>query len=170
MKVAIIYKSLTGNTKLVAEAVRDALPEGSLVYFGTPEDGIEAELYLLGSWTDKGNCDGEIAEFIKKLENKKIAFFGTAGFGGSQEYYDKLFARVRECVLPSNEVLGSFYCQGRMPMSVRDRYVAMLREHPEDKKLEVNVSNFDAALSHPDEQDRKEAAAWALAMLKAAGE
>ena len=170
MKVAILYKSLTGNTKLVAEAIRDVVPEKNLVYFGTPEDGIEAELYLLGSWTDKGNCDGELAEFVKKLENKKIAFFGTAGFGGSQEYYDTLFSRVKECIPPSNEVLGSFYCQGKMPMSVRDRYVAMLREHPQDRKIEASVRNFDEALSHPDEEDREKAAKWALAMLKAADE
>ncbi len=170
MKVAILYKSLTGNTKLVAEAIRDVVPEKNLVYFGTPEDGIEAELYLLGSWTDKGNCDGELAEFVKKLENKKIAFFGTAGFGGAQEYYDTLFSRVKECIPPSNEVLGSFYCQGKMPMSVRERYVAMLREHPQDRKIEASVRNFDEALSHPDEEDREKAAKWALAMLKAADE
>lgn len=170
MKVAIIYKSLTGNTKLVAEAIRDVVPETNLVYFGTPEEGIEADLYFLGSWTDKGNCDGALAEFAKKLENKKIAFFGTAGFGGSQEYYDTLFSRVKECIPTSNEVLGSFYCQGKMPMSVRERYVAMMREHPEDEKLEVSVRNFDEALLHPDEQDKKEAAEWAHAMLKAADE
>lgn len=170
MKVAIIYKSLTGNTKLVAEAIRDVVPETKLLYFGTPEEGIEAELYFLGSWTDKGNCDGELADFVKRLEHKKIAFFGTAGFGGSQEYYDTLFARVKECIPTSNEILGSFYCQGKMPMSVRNRYVAMMREHPEDKKLEVSVQNFDEALSHPDEQDRENAVEWALAMLQAADE
>lgn len=167
MKIAIVYKSLTGNTKQVAEAVRDAL-DGEIVYFGSPKSGIEADFYLIGSWTDKGMCDGEITEFLKTLNGKKIAFFGTAGFGGSEEYYQALYARVSDAVPESNRMLGSFYCQGKMPISVRNRYVAMLREHPEDKKLAVSVKNFDAALSHPDANDLERAAEWARVMVQAA--
>lgn len=168
MKVAIIYKSLTGNTKQVAEAVRDALTDEEIVYVGAPAQETEADVYFVGSWTDKGMCDGEIAEFLKTLDGKKIAFFGTAGFGGSEEYYQALYTRTCGVIPASNEMLGRFYCQGKMPMSVRDRYVAMLREHPEDKKLEASVENFDEALSHPDENDLKRAAEWAREMILAA--
>ena len=42
---------------------------------------------------------------------------------------------------------------GKMPQSVRDRYVKM-KEQP-DHKPNVNllIENFDHALSHPDEND-----------------
>ncbi len=169
MKVAITYKSRTGNTKQIAEAMRDELKSEEIVYFGTPEREIDADVYFIGSWTDKGTCDGEITELLQVMEGKKIAFFGTAGFGGSKEYYQALSARACGVIPASNQVLGSFYCQGKMPMAVRDHYVNLLREHPEDQKLEVSVQNFDDALSHPDESDLTNAAEWARAMMQVAG-
>ena len=69
-KIAIIYKSLTGNTRQVAEAIRDALGGEEIVYFGEPKPDIVADLYFVGSWTDKGSCDGTVGEYLKQLEGK----------------------------------------------------------------------------------------------------
>lgn len=160
-KTAIIYKSGSGNTKEVAQAVKDALDEQEVVYFGEPSEGIEADVYLVGSWTDKGMCVKEIADFLETLRNKKVGYFGTAGFGGSTEYYQALGQRAAEHIDGSNEFLGCFFCQGKMPMGVRNRYVQMLTEHPEDRKMQVNIENFDKALTHPDAKDLEDARAWA---------
>ena len=89
----------------------------------------------------------------KTYENKKIAYFGTAGFGGSIEYYEKLYNRVKEIIDSSNTILGYFYCQGKMPMSIRDRYVKLITENPEDKNIQVSIENFDEALMHPNYED-----------------
>lgn len=40
-------------------------------------------------------CATEITEFMKNIKNAKVAYFGTAGFGGSEEYYEKLFERIK---------------------------------------------------------------------------
>lgn len=166
MHIAIVYQSMTGNTRLVAEAIRSALDSDCVIYCGPPQDVPQAELYFVGSWTDKGSCCKEIGEFLSGLENKSVAWFGTAGFGGSPDYYDALFSRVSALIPDSNRLLGHFYCQGKMPMSVRDRYVSLLTEHPDDKKLQVSVQNFDQALSHPDEEDLEQARQWARAMVR----
>lgn len=44
-------------------------------------------------------------------------------------------------------------CQGKMPQSVRERYVKMKEnpEHPEN--IDALIENFDRALSHPDSDD-----------------
>lgn len=160
MKTAVVYKSVTGNTKVIAETIRDVLEE-KVVYFGEPKEGIEADIIFVGSWTDKGMCCKEIAEFLQTLANKKIAYFGTAGFGGSKEYYDALFGRVKELVAESNEMKECFFCQGKMPMRVRERYVSMMTEHPEDKQLEVSIKNFDEALVHPNQEDLDAVKEWA---------
>ena len=165
MKIAVVYKSLTGNTKLVAEAIGEALKSEHDVCVCEPAECVEADLYFVGTWIDKGSSTKEIAEFLAKLDNKKIALFATAGFGGSQEYYDALAERIKAQIPESNEILGQFFCQGKMPMSVRERYVAMLQANPEDKNMEVNVKNFDEALSHPDEADLSNAVAWAKGIL-----
>ena len=159
MKTAVIFKSRTGNTREIAEAIRDELGK-EVVYFGEPKNGIGADLYVVGSWTDKGLCDEEILAFLTGLKGQKIAYFGTAGFGGSEAYYQTLYQRVREQIDGSNLVLGVFYCQGRMPEAVRERYEQRLREYPEDERAQGGLVNFEQALGHPDERDRENAKAW----------
>lgn len=165
MRIAIVYKGLTGNTKLVGEAIKEILKEENIIYCGEPKKELDADLYFIGSWTDKGMCCDEIKEFIGALENKKIAYFGTAGFGGSKEYYETLFSRVETIIPSSNEVLGSFYCQGKMPMRVRERYLSLITEHPEDKQLEVSIKNFDEALLHPNQEDLENIKKWAYSIV-----
>lgn len=168
MNIAVVYSSVTGNTEKVAEAIKNAVAASgeNVTYFGKPQSGIEADVYFIGSWTDKGTCSAETAEMLKETNGKKIAYFGTAGFGGEQSYFDALSSRALSLLPEGNKVLGSFFCQGKMPMSVRERYVKMITAHPDDKKLQVSLDNFDAALTHPDEDDLKKAAEWAKNILK----
>lgn len=161
MKIAIVYKSISGNTKLIADAIKDALKD-YVVYIGEPKKDICADFYFVGSWTDKGMCSAEISDYLKTLKNKKIAYFGTAGFGGSSEYYQSLFERIKKICPSSNEMKDYFFCQGKMPMSVRNRYISMMKVHPNNKNLEISVQNFDLALEHPNKEDLKAAQDWAF--------
>lgn len=167
-KAAVVFKSKTGNTEMIAQTIAETLEKAGQkpVYFGAPDKEMEADLYFVGSWTDKGMCDQEIADFLKKLDGKKIAYFGTAGFGESGEYFEKLFHRAMENVNESNEILGSFFCQGKMPPQVREKYVKMLQEHPDDKRMKVSIENFDKAKGHPDENDCAKAAEWTMSVLR----
>lgn len=167
MNIAIIYSSITGNTKNIAEEIRKNLQKENIVYFEKVTESIpKADIYFIGSWTNKGNASDDIIEFIKKVRNTKIAYFGTAGYGGSEEYYKTLFERIKINIDSSNQILGYFYCQGKMPMQVRERYVKMITDNPEDNNLKVSIKNFDEALTHPDETDLKNAKIWAKNMLK----
>lgn len=166
MDIAIIYSSNTGNTKKVAETMQKELVNENLVYFGKVTESMpEADIYFIGSWTNKGNASDDIIEFVKKIENKKIAYFGTAGYGGSESYYKTLFERIKTNIDSSNKILGYFYCQGKMPIQVRERYIKMITENPEDSNLKVSIKNFDEALSHPDNDDLENAKKWARNML-----
>ena len=107
----------------------------------------------MGFWTDKGTADKACLELLRKLRNKKIFLFGTAGFGGSEAYYQKILTNVHAAIDGSNTVAGEYMCQGKMPQSVRDRYVKM-KEMPDAKpNLDALIENFDNALSHPDAED-----------------
>lgn len=167
MNIVIIYSSNTGNTKTVAETIKMNLKNESIVYFGKVTEEIpEADIYFIGSWTNKGNASDDIIHFIKKIKNKKIAYFGTAGYGGSESYYKTLFERIKANIDSSNQILGYFYCQGKMPMQIREKYVKMITENPDDVNLKVNIENFDEALTHPDNVDLENAKKWAQNMLK----
>lgn len=166
MKIAIVFDSHTGNTEKVANSIKDACCNEEIICFGEPEQIELADLIFIGSWTDKGNCSKKIQTFINTLSNKKIAFFATAGFGGSAEYYAKLAARFDSIVNNNNKILGHFFCPGKMPLSIRERYVKMIQEHPDDKQLQVSIDNFDAALLHPDTTDLNNAKKYALEIIK----
>ena len=44
-------------------------------------------------------------------------------------------------------------CQGRMPDSVRERYIKMKEQPDHMPNLDKLIENFDKALSHPDAAD-----------------
>lgn len=165
MKVAIIYSSITGNTKLLAETIKNEIKE-EIVYFGKPiNEEIGADIYFIGSWTNKGDASNDIINFLKKLKNKKIAYFATTGYGGSTTYYDTLFSRVKQYIDSSNTILGILYCQGKMPIQIKERYIKMITENPNDKNLEVSLKNFEDALTHPDTNDLENIKKWVNKIL-----
>ena len=103
----------TGNTKLIAEAIQATVKNQELVYIGEPTENIDADIYFVGSWIDKGSSVKPIGDFLGTLDGKKIAIFATAGFGGSEEYYEMLFQRIKAQISETNDVLGRFFCQGK---------------------------------------------------------
>ena len=148
MKIAIVYASETGNTAQIAQVIREGCQGHEIVAFGPlPRDVGEAELIFVGSWTDKGTCAPAVKEFLQGLHGKRVALFGTAG------------------VPEENQVLGTWFCPGRMPPAVRARYEAQLKEKPGDARLENMLRAYDQALSHPDGTDLADARAFAAAML-----
>ena len=154
MKYAIVFSSQTGNTKQLAEAVSSVLPQADLCFFGSPsQEALQAERLFIGFWTDKGHCNQEITDFLKTVQDKEVFLFGTAGFGGSQEYFGKILSSVQKCLGASNTVIGTYMCQGKMPQSVRERYMRMKAQPEHPANTDALIENFDRALSHPDAHD-----------------
>ena len=130
MSYAIVYSSKTGNTKLLADTLHNCLPQEDCCYFGIPNPAaMEADTLYVGFWTDKGKADESSSDFLKQLRGKQVFLFGTAGFGGSEEYFNK------------------------MPMSVRQRYENMKKQPIHLPNLDAMIENFDKAVSHPDADD-----------------
>ena len=154
MKNAVVFSSKTGNTKQLADEIRNVLSEEIIEYFGSPETApLDADCYYVGFWTDKGQCNAEIGTFLKKIKGKEVFLFGTAGFGGDPEYFDKILKKVEKNLDRSNILRGSYMCQGKMPNSVRERYVNMKNAPLPVPNIDAMIDNFDRAVSHPDEQD-----------------
>lgn len=150
MSYAIVYSSHTGNTALLAQTIRETLPQEDCVYFGAPDpSALTPETVYVGFWTDKGTCDTSIAQFLQSLTNQKVFLFGTAGFGGAAAYFEQILNRVKENLEDSTELIGTYMCQGKMPPSVRTRYEQM----EEGPRRTAMLENFDQALSHPNAED-----------------
>lgn len=155
MTYSIVYSSKTGNTKMLADALHQALPADDCLYFGAPDaQALAAERIYIGFWTDKGTCDAETAAFLAQLTQQEIFLFGTCGFGGGVAYFEQILARVRDLLPESVQLVGSYLCPGKMPQSVRDHYVRIAEEEPAKRShMQKMIFNFDCALSHPDAND-----------------
>lgn len=153
-RYSIIFNSKTGNTKELADVIREALPKEDCDYFGASEtEEPVSEMLYIGFWTDKGSADRDTLKLLQSLRNKKIFLFGTAGFGGSEEYFQTVLNNIKQCVDESNTVVGTYMCQGKMPAAVRERYVKMKEQPNHMPNLDALIENFDKALSHPDAND-----------------
>lgn len=152
---SIVYSSRTGNTKKLAATIYKVLPPDNCLYYGTVDnvkDKLSKMIYI-GFWTEKGNADSLTIEFLKKLKNKKIFLFGTAGYGGSEDYFRNIINNVKKNIDSSNILIGAFMCQGKMPLAVKERYENMAKQNNSSVDIDKLIRNFDAALSHPDEED-----------------
>ena len=163
MTYMVVYSSNTGNTEIIAKSIKDALDENSCIYYGKT-DGVltqDADIIFLGFWVYKGSCAEEIKNYLKTLENKKIALFGTAGFGESESYFKAILAEVKQYISESNTIMDSFMCQGKMPQHVLERYQKLLEDQPENSNISDMIYNYKNALSHPDANDIEAAKVFA---------
>lgn len=90
-KYSIVFSSLTGNTKKLADTIRAVLPKEDCEYFGTPkaEEELHAEMLYIGFWTDKGNADNATLELLSKLRNKKFFCSGQLASAAVRHIFRK---------------------------------------------------------------------------------
>ena len=64
-RYSIIYSSKTGNTKKLAEAIYNTLPQNKCDYYGTVDkiDDVLSNVIYIGFWTEKGNADHLTIDF-----------------------------------------------------------------------------------------------------------
>lgn len=152
---SIVYSSRTGNTKKLAATIHKVLTPDSCFYYGTIDNVKDklSNIIYIGFWTERGNADSLTIEFLKKLKNKKIFLFGTAGYGGSEDYFRNIINNVKKNIDSSNTLIGTFMCQGKMPLAVKERYENMAKQNNSSVDIDKLIRNFEEALSHPDITD-----------------
>ena len=129
---------------MLADEIINTLGDAECVYFGTVEENIrnmtkEADIVFIGFWTDKGECSVGAAQYMETLRDRDVFLFGTAGFGGSPQYFSQILRRVSGCLPEGNTLAGTYMCQGEMPQSVRKRYETVQGEKPQGGKGKKNV-------------------------------
>lgn len=162
MKGLIVYSSLSGNTKKIAEAIAEVAEDSELISVKEFQPSMLAhfDLFYIGYWVDKGDCDAAALRVLDLLKEQRIVLFGTLGAAEQTDYYDMVKKRV-ETHAANNHILGHFLCQGAVGEAVIARYRSMLAEHPEDEHRKQQLANYENGKSHPDEQDLANARAFA---------
>jgi flavodoxin len=122
----VVYFSATGNTRKVAEAIADEL--GIVAKNIKTADTVAQDAFIfLGSGYYGAVLVKPIADFIEKngLQGRKIALFGTSGFGWERE----LSIMEKQITNKGVEVVGRFNCFGR--------FAAVKMGHPTPDELDL---------------------------------
>ncbi len=165
-KWLIVYSSVTGNTKQIAEAMAGAADNADLFAVqDVPEDLSSYEVILAGYWLRRGAPDAGMAAFLPKLQGKEVVLFETHGAQLHSEHTITAFARAA-CLLGAGcSVLGTFACQGK----INPALIAMRKNAgPEDPHANTgeNVARWAAAATHPDADDLRAARDFVRHMYK----
>lgn len=152
MKVAIVYDSITGNTKMLADLIFEEFKEAT-VYKEYDNNILDADLIFVGSWTDKGGPSGKMQKVYEQIHNKKIFVFGTCGFGGDEKYYKILFDNTCKYINNDNNVIGYYFCPGKLSNGIKIKYENLLKQNPDDKKIKGMLDNFNKVLNRPNRED-----------------
>ena len=160
MKWAVIYSSVTGNTKKLAEASAKAFNADIFSMQDVP-DLSEYDALFIGYWLRRGSPDDKTAQFLKSLSNKMVAFFQTHGAYAGSEHAVTAFARAGALLGDNCYVLGTFSCQCAVsPAMIKARKEGKIPGHKNDN-LEDCIKRWKEAESHPDENDLKAIQAFA---------
>lgn len=149
----VVYSSLTGNTKEVAEAIFEVLPEGSEIFPVEEAPSVEGyENIAVGYWVDKGTADPKAMTYMKEITHSNVFVFATLGAYPDSDHAAQSLERGAELLGEGCIVTGKFICQGRISQAMVDRMKAMPADHPHAPNAE-RLKRWEIASTHPDQAD-----------------
>jgi len=155
----VTYYSLTGNTKKVAEAVFEALPQPKTIKPMSEVQSLEEfDLAFVGFPVQSHSVPYKAEKFLQSIpKGKKIALFSTHGsVTGSRLSREAIEHAV--VVSSQAKLISTFSCRGK----VSPQALEVLSRSPEH---EAWVDMAASASTHPNEHDLADARAFALWVL-----
>jgi len=115
MKVLVAYISQTGNTKKVAEAIYDEIPQPKEIKRVKDVNSLEDyDLSFLGFPMHGFGPDNQVKNFLEKhVKNKKIALFVTHMAPMDAPPLQDWIQKFKDAAVGA-DVLGVFDCQGQV--------------------------------------------------------
>lgn len=154
MKSLVVYSSLTGNTKMVAEAIAEELGENTVLAAVEENPSVEDyDLIAVGFWVDRGTADKKSADYLGSIRNKKIALFATLGADPTSDHAKKSLENAAALLDASNEVIGNFICQGKVDPKLIKRMEKMFSANHPHGMNEERKARHQMASTHPDAND-----------------
>ena len=122
MKVQVLYASLTGCTKKVAQAIFDAVPgeDKSLHDLAEGVPPLDGDILLMGYWGISGGPNPEMQDFLKTVTGKAVGIFCTLGYYADSAHGRETLETGLNLVKDRNEVLGGFVCNGAVSKALRE--------------------------------------------------
>lgn len=142
MKVAVIYSSLTGNTKKLAEGVFNNIPDDYEKVLYTDKDSYDisdCDVVIPTFWVDRSNANKSMKEVISSLKNKKVFLLGTMGFFPDSQHGIDCINNASRLVDSSCSILGYFLCNGKIDIKLLENVQKMKAESIGEKAFKAHM-------------------------------
>ncbi len=155
-KWAVIYSSVTGNTKMIAEAIAEAAEEADVFRVqDAPSDLSAYDIVAIGYWLRLGQPDPLTLKYLSKIKDSRVVFFQTHGTAPTSEHAITSFARAGYYLGENCEILGTFGCRGKINPAMLEKRKNAGPDDPHGGAK--SQERWKLAASHPDEQDLADA-------------
>lgn len=164
MKVQVIYSSLTGCTKKVANGIFDGIHvEQKTIHDlkdGAP--ALDGDIILLGYWGISSNPNDEMKEFMKTVKGKAVGIFCTLGYYADSDHARKTVEAGLDLVKENNQIIGTFVCNGAVsqvlidgqgkggvhtPTEQKEIRWEMIRNHPTAAECALASERFNERIA-----------------------
>jgi flavodoxin len=157
--ILVAYYSLTGNTRMIAEAIYEALPQSKTIKpISEVRSVAKYDLLFIGFPVQSHSVPYKAERFLESLPpGKKTALFSTHGAVPGSILSREAIEHAA-VVASHAKLISTFSCQGK----VSPQALEILSRSPEH---EAWVEMGASASSHPNENDLAEAKAFARRVL-----
>ena len=165
MKVQVIYSSLSGCTRRLAEGIFNGLnvADKTIHDLKDGEPALDGEVILLGYWVDKGGPNAQMKALMEKVEGKKVGVFCTLGFWADSTHAQGSLHNGVELLKEKNIILGGYVCNGALSQQMIDAFRsrtsgphcanpasearwALMKDHPTQCEIALAVERFNERL------------------------
>lgn len=169
MKILITYYSQSGNTKLIAEVIKNGLPTEEVdikpINEMDPTDFGKYDLVFLGSGVYSSRVHSSVVNLMKRVTEfpAKFIYFCTHA---SLKLYQTPFAKVTKILEKHNcIIIGEFDCVGENKViSLESRMQAINSLPPEER--DKALKNVKLTEGRPNDEDIKSAKQFAESILQ----
>lgn len=162
MKVLVAYKSLTGNTKKIANAIFEEIDAEKEIKELGEVDNLEGyDVAFIGFPVHGFKPPEDVKAFLDtNAKGKNMALFITHAMPKDMEMLQGILATCREPACDAN-LLGTFDCQGVLD----EKLAQKLLNHP-DPKMQKFGAMREITLGHPDAHEIEAAKRFARDMME----
>ena len=150
MKVQVVYSSLSGCTRRVAEGIYSALQaqDKSLHDLAQGDPVLDGDIVLIGYWVDQGGPNTQMKAFMEKVEGKKVGVFCTLAYWADSSHAYQSLANGVALGKEKNVLLGGYVCNGTISQAMIDRFRSMGSTGPHSASPE-NEARWELMKDHP---------------------
>ncbi len=169
MKILITYFSQSGNTKMIAEAIKNNLTAEEVdlkpINEMDPSGFGKYDLVFLGSGVYASRVHSSVVNLMKKITKfpTKFIYFCTHA---SLKLYQTPFAKITRILEKNNcTIIGEFDCVGENKVISLESQMQTINSLPVEERDNA-LNNLKLTEGHPNEEDIKKAKKFAESILQ----